>query len=244
MQLELADKRVLVTGGTRGVGLATVRAFVQAGALVATCYHSDREAASKLSAELNGQARHRVVRADVTDEADAERLAAVCHEAFGGLDAVVNNVGVDGQVAFADLPTEEWRRVMDTNLTACFLITRAVLPMLSEGGSIINVGASVALRGRVNGAHYTAAKAALLGLTRSLARELGPRGVRVNTIAPGLIETEPGAGMPAPVVERIKGLTSLGSLGTPDDVAGAVLFLASDMSRYITGTTITVDGGM
>jgi 3-oxoacyl-[acyl-carrier protein] reductase len=244
MELSLKDKRVLVTGGTRGVGQATVRALAAAGARVVTCYHGDRAPAQDLLAELNGDGRHRVVRADVTDEADAARLIDTCRDALGGLDVVVNNVGVDGQVAFADLTDAEWHRIIDTNLTGCFLVTRAAVPVLSDGGSVINIGASVALRGRVNGAHYTASKAALIGLTRSLAKELGRRGIRVNTIAPGLIETQPGAGLPPPVVARIRAMTSLGSLGTPTDVAGAVLFLASDLSNYVTGVTLNVDGGM
>jgi len=244
VQLSLEGKRALVTGGTRGAGRATVLALAAAGARVVTCYHDDRALARDLLAELNGDARHRVVRADVTDEADAARLSGICLDAFGGLDVLVNNVGVDGQVGFADLTETEWERIIDTNLTGSFLVTRAAVPLLSEGASVINIGASVALRGRVNGAHYTASKAALIGLTRSLAKELGGRGIRVNAIAPGLIETEPGAGLPPPVVARIKAMTALGSLGLPADVAGAVLFLSSDLARYVSGATLNVDGGM
>jgi 3-oxoacyl-[acyl-carrier protein] reductase len=109
---------------------------------------------------------------------------------------------------------------------------------------VVNVGASVALRGRPLGVHYSASKAALVGFTRALAKELGGRGVRVNTVAPGVTETEPGAGLPAPVAERIAGMTALGRLGRPEDVAGAVLYLAGDAAAYVTGVTLDVDGGI
>lgn len=246
MDLELVDKRVLVTGGTRGIGLETVLAFAQGGARVVACHHGGGDAADTLARELKnlGGGHHRVVQADVTDPADAAALADACQETLGGLDVVVNNVGVDGQVAFDRLTAQEWHRVIDANLTSCFLVTQAVLPLLADGGSVINIGASVALRGRMNGAHYGASKAALLGLTRALAKEFGHRGVRVNTVAPGVIETDPGAGLPPPVAKRISAMTALGRLGTSGDVAAAVLFLASDMSRYVTGATLNVDGGM
>lgn len=239
----LSGKRVLVTGGTKGIGRATALAFAGAGAHVVTCYHADEEAADGLRKEFacNG---HRVVRADVTDAAGVAALMDVCREAMDGLDVVVNNTGVDGQVAFDALTGDEWQRVLDANLTGTFLVTQQAIGLLPDGASIVNIGASVALRGRVNGAHYTATKAALIGLTRSLAKEFGGRGIRVNVVAPGLIETVPGAGLPPPVVDRIRGLTALGRLGTTADVTAAVLFLAGDDSRYITGTTLTVDGGM
>jgi 3-oxoacyl-[acyl-carrier protein] reductase len=238
-------RRVLVTGGTRGIGRVTTLAFARAGAHVLTCHRSASEAANSLVGALKefGE-QHRVVRADVTRPEHAAQLADACLDVLGGLDVVVNNVGVDGQGPIEELSRDEWCRVLDGNLTGCYLVTQATLPLLSDGASIVNVGASVALRGRVNGAHYCASKAAIIGFTRSLAKELGSRGIRVNTVAPGLVETEPDAGLLPPVVERIKGMTALGRLGTPEDVAGAVLFLASDASRYITGVTLNVDGGM
>jgi len=245
VDLGLTGKRVLVTGGTRGIGRETVLAFARAGSSVVACHHNQGEAADSLARELKeiGDS-HRVVQADVTDPAGVAALADTCRVALGGLDVIVNNVGVDGQVAFEELTAQEWHRVIEANLTSCFLVTQAALGLLADGGSVISIGASVGLRGRVNGAHYGTSKAALLGLARSLAKELGRRGIRVNTVAPGVIETEPGAGLPPPVVERISAMTALGRLGTSADVAAAVLFLASDVSRYITGVTINVDGGM
>ncbi|WP_031173392.1 SDR family NAD(P)-dependent oxidoreductase [Streptosporangium roseum] len=245
MDLGLAGKRVLVTGGTHGIGRETVLAFARAGACVVACNRSPGEAADALARELKGLGDgHRVVQADVTDTAGVATLADACREALGGLDVVVNNVGVDGRSPFEELTGEKWHRVIETNLTSCFLVTQAALGLLADNGSVINIGASAGMRGRPESAHYGASKTALVGLTRSLARELGGRGIRVNTVAPGVIVTEPGGGPPPPVADLIRAVTALGRLGTGADVAAAVLFLASDVSRYITGVTLNVDGGI
>ncbi|MDG4820776.1 SDR family NAD(P)-dependent oxidoreductase [Asanoa sp. WMMD1127] len=244
--LTLTDRRVLVTGGTRGAGRATVLAFARAGATVATCYHRDAEAAESLVRELKeiGAAQPLVVEADVTRSADVARLAEAVRGTLGGLDVLVNNVGVDGSAPLPELEPTEWHRLVDLDLTSFYLTTRAVLPLLAEGAAIVNIGASSALRGRPDAMHYTSAKAAVIGLTRSLAKELGGRGIRVNVVAPGLIEPEAGTGLPPHVLANIRGMTALGRLATPEDVAGAVLFLGSDLARYVTGVTINVDGGM
>jgi 3-oxoacyl-[acyl-carrier protein] reductase len=241
----LSGKRVLVTGGTKGIGRATVLAFARAGAEVVTCQRTADEAAESLVRELKEMGgRHLVTRADVTSGKDVAELAERTRAQLGGLDVLVNNVGVDGPVPFGELPESEWRRVLDHNTTAAYLVTQAALGLLVDGASVISVGSSVALRGRANGVHYAASKAALIGFTRGLCKELGPRGIRVNLVAPGLTETEPGAGLPAAAVERIVGMTALGRICQPADVAGAVLFLAGDTSRYISGATLNVDGGV
>ncbi|HEU5106996.1 MAG TPA: SDR family NAD(P)-dependent oxidoreductase [Micromonosporaceae bacterium] len=245
MDQGLAGKRVLVTGGTKGIGRATVLALAEAGAAVVAVHRTDSEDAASLERalkEIGGQ--FRVVRADVTSGAEVAQLAKTCGDELGGLDAVVNNVGVDGHVPFGEMVEEEWHRVLDHNVTSAYLVTQAMLELLSDGASVVNVGSSVALRGRVLGVHYTASKAALIGLTRALCKELGPRAIRVNTVAPGLTETEPGAGLPPAAVERIVGMTALGRICQPEDVAGAVLFLVGDTSRYISGVTLNVDGGV
>lgn len=245
MDQNLSGKRVLVTGGTRGIGRCTVLAFARAGARVIACHHTDGEPVATLTAALKETGgTHHIVRCDVTDAEDVARLAARCRAAFDGLDVLVNNVGVDGPVPFDALDEPEWRRMFDHNVTSAYLVTRAALPLLPDGGSVVNVGSSVALRGRANGVHYTASKAALIGFTRALCKEVGPRGIRVNTVAPGLTGTEGAADLPPAAVERIVGMTALGRIGRPADVAGAVLFLAGDTSRYITGTTLNVDGGV
>ncbi|MBA9005510.1 MULTISPECIES: SDR family NAD(P)-dependent oxidoreductase [Thermomonospora] len=242
----LDGRRVLVTGGTKGIGRATVRAFARAGARVVTCYHRDAKAADALTGELadEGVPVPLVVRADVTDQADVRRLAERCADALGGLDVLVNNAGVDGSGALEDLPPQDWERVLNVDVTAYYLVTQAVLPLLAPGASVINVGASSALRGRPGAAHHGAAKAAVIGLTASLAKELGPRDIRVNTVAPGLVEDPDDPHLPARMLDRVRAMTSLGRLAGPADVAGAVLFLAGENARCITGSTLNVDGGM
>jgi 3-oxoacyl-[acyl-carrier protein] reductase len=245
MDLGLQDKRVLITGGTKGIGLATVLAFARGGAHVVTCYSADDEAATQLSRTLAAiGGKHEVIKADVTDRAQAISLAETAGNLLGGLDVLVNNMGVDGPVAFEDLTLAEWQRVIDHNITSVYLVTHAALGLVADGGSVITVGSSVGLRGRARGVHYGASKAAVVGFTRALCKEAGARGIRVNAVAPGLTETEPGAGLPPEAVTRIVGMTALGRIGHPDDVAGAVLFLAGDTSRYISGVTLNVDGGV
>ncbi len=245
MDQGLSGKRVLLTGGSKGIGRVTALAFADAGATVVAGHRTDDEDAQSLSREFKERgAGHRVVRADVTTRTGAEALASAARDALGGLDVLVNNVGVDGAVPFGELPEVEWHRVFDHNVTSAYLVTQAVLGLLGSGASVVNVGSSVALRGRAGGVHYSASKTALTGFTRALAKDLGSEGIRVNLVAPGLTETEPGAGLPAPVLDRIKAMTALGRLCGPEDVAGAVLFLSGDTSRCISGTTLNVDGGI
>lgn len=245
MQSGVSGRRVLVTGGTHGIGRVTTLAFARAGARVLVCHRTSGEASDSLVRELKeiGEGHH-LVQADVTKRDDAVALAASCQELLGGLDVVVNNVGVDGHSAFDELPDDEWHRVMDHNVTSAYLVTQAALGLLAEGSAVVNVGASVAMRGRPGGVHYSASKAALVGFTRALCKELGPVGIRVNTVAPGMTETEPGGGMPPQVANRIVAMTPLGRLCQPEDVADAVLFLAGDHSRFISGVTLNVDGGV
>ncbi len=245
MAQPLTGKRALVTGGTKGIGRATVLALAKAGAAVTATYLADPDAAADTARLLKEHGdEHEVVRADATSPADAQRLIDGIRDAGGGLDILVNNVGVDGVMAFEELDHEEWSRVMSHNVDAAYVVTHAAMKILVDGASIVNVGSSVALRGRARGVHYTTSKAALIGFTRALAKDLGERGIRVNVVAPGLTETEPGAGLPAHMVERIVVMTALKRLGQPEDVAEAVAFLAGDKSRYITGATLNVDGGV
>jgi 3-oxoacyl-[acyl-carrier protein] reductase len=237
----LSGRTVLVTGGTRGIGLATVNALAQAGARVATCYRDDDDAAAILT---KTEAAELVVKADLTDPAAVAALAAECKEVFGKLDILVNNAGIDASDLFSEISDERWAQVLDVNLATMHRMTRAVLPFLKRGGAIVNVGSGVAMRGLPGRTHYGASKAGVIGLTRSLARELGPRRIRVNAVAPGVIATEPDAGLPAPIAGQIAAATSLGRLGEPAEVADVVVFLAGDLATYMTGNTIAVDGGI
>ncbi len=264
--LGLAGKHALVTGGTRGLGRAVVRLFAAAGMNVITCSRNGSEDAAALARELAGHGgeHHRppadeaersprssgrnqqvhVVRADVTRPADVDRLVGECETRFGTLDVLVNNVGVTSHVPVAQLPVAEWQRVLDTNLTATYLVTQRALPLLREGSSIVCVGTAAATRGIPLRAHYTAAKAGLIGLARSLCKELGPKGIRVNVVSPGILDTEEAAAMPPEHRQRYTSLIALGHLGRPEHVAGAVLFLASDLAAYVTGATLVADGGI
>ncbi|GAA1858993.1 SDR family NAD(P)-dependent oxidoreductase [Asanoa iriomotensis] len=241
--MSVAGKKILVTGGTRGIGREVVRSFALAGAEVITCYRTEGPAVDTLVEELKEiDGDHSVVRADVTSAEDVAALVEQCRVRFGRLDAVVNNAGVISHVPFADLPIDEFRRVIDSNLTAAARVIQAALPLLGEGASIINVGSRVATVGIPLRAHYTAAKAGLTGLTRSLAKELGPRGIRINVVAPGPVETE--TATPPAVLERYQRLIPLGRLGRGSEIAAVVVFLASDLASFVNGETINVDGGI
>jgi 3-oxoacyl-[acyl-carrier protein] reductase len=243
MAQDLGSKRALVTGGTRGIGRGVVLALAGAGADVVTCYRSDGEDAESLARELKGTGgNHHVVRADVARPEDVDQLVETCRERLGRIDILVNNAGVISHIPFAELPLEEWERVVDTNLTAAYEVIRRSLPLLGPGASIVNMGSRVATVGIAMRAHYTAAKAGLHGLTLTLAKELGPRGIRVNMVAPGPVAT--GAELPPEVRRRYEQLIPLGRLGRPDEIAGVVLFLASDLASFVNGATVNVDGGI
>jgi NAD(P)-dependent dehydrogenase (short-subunit alcohol dehydrogenase family) len=243
--LELKGKCALVTGASRGIGRAVVMQLAERGAVVAATYHQDHAAATRLRADLAElDQEHLVIQADVADAAAARRAVALATERFERLDILVNNAGVISHRPLEQLPPSEWRRIVDTNLTGAYLVTREAVDHMTEGGSIVNVTSAVALRGMPAAAHYTASKAGLIGLTRALCKELGPRGIRVNAVAPGIIETDQASDLRGPARARYEAMTSLQRLGSPHEVADAVLFLASDMSSYVSGLTLVVDGGI
>lgn len=245
MDLGLEDKRAIVTGGSRGIGRGIAVALAEQGVSVAACYSRESDAVASLAAELDrlGHDSH-VTPLDVCDEASVNRLAEHVRERFGRVDILVNNAGVVSHKPLADLNLAEWRRVIDTNLTGMYLVTKSLLALIPDGGSIINVGSAVATVGMVGRVHYTASKSGVIGLTRSLCKELGPQGIRVNGIAPGIIETDQVSGLTPEVRKRYENLAALGRLGAPGDIAGAVLFLASDLSKFVSGIMMNVDGGI
>jgi 3-oxoacyl-[acyl-carrier protein] reductase len=239
----LAGRNTLITGGTRGIGREIALVFARAGAGVVTCSRNGSEDASRLAREFKDTGGdHRVLTADVSVADDVDRLVGECRATFGSLDVIVHNAGVISHVPFEELPLAEWRRVVDINLGGAYLVTQKALGLLSPGASVIFVGSRVATVGVPLRAHYTAAKAGLVGLARSLAKELGPLGVRVNVLAPGPVETD--QPVPPEVRQRYAQMIALGRLGRPDDVAKVALFLASDLSGFISGETINVDGGI
>lgn len=243
MDLDLTGKRALVTGGSRGIGRATVLALAGHGASVAAGYTRDSDEIRSLGEELDsfGNDSH-VVQADVSDEASTVGMVASVRERFGRIDIVVNNAGVVSHRTIDQLDMDEWRRVIDTNLTGLFVVVREALPAMQEGGSIINVTSAVGLKGMVGRTHYTSSKAGVIGFTRSLAKEVGPRGIRANAVAPGIIATDQVGALTDEGRARYKAMIALGRMGEPAEIAGPILFLASDLSRYVNGETLTVDG--
>lgn len=249
MDLGLTGKKALVTGGTRGVGRGIALALARAGVDVITCYRQPGDAVSTLAAALKETGGdHHVSQADLADPGQIKRLLEQAGDLFGHLDLVVNNAGAISHIPYGELPVQEWQRILATNLTGAHLVIQHALPLLRAGSSVISIGSKSAEVGIPLRAHYTATKSALVGLSRSLAKELGPRGIRVNVLALGVIETENLHAMPADqqkiMIERYSQKTALGRLGLPEEVAGAVLWLASDLARYVTGATIAVDGGI
>jgi 3-oxoacyl-[acyl-carrier protein] reductase len=247
MELGLKGKRVLVTGGSRGIGRSIALEFARAGASLVIGHRQSGEAVDSLERELKEiGASYRMVAADLSRADEVGAVTDAARDHLGGLDVLVNNAGAISHIPYADVEQAEWERVLSTNLTAVFLLTQKALPLLGPGASVINMGSRLARVGLPGAAPYVASKAGLEGLTRSLAKELGPRGIRVNVVAPGIIETEQVADpeKAAALRERYSRLTSLGRLGQTPDVAGVVLFLASDISGYVTGEVLTVDGGI
>jgi 3-oxoacyl-[acyl-carrier protein] reductase len=238
----LEGKAALVTGASRGIGAAIARELAGAGARVAVSYRSGREAAEGVAGAIGGIA----VGGDVGNADEARALVEQAEAALGDLDILVNNAGVTRDTLLARMSDEEWAEVLDTNLGGVFHTSRAVARKMlrRRAGSIVNLTSVVGLRGNPGQANYVAAKAGVIGFTKALARELGGRGVRVNAVAPGYIETELTNVLSEPVRDRILANTPLGRLGRPEDVAGAVRFLCSDEAAFITGEVLLVDGGL
>jgi NAD(P)-dependent dehydrogenase (short-subunit alcohol dehydrogenase family) len=243
MDLGIEGKLVLVTGGSRGIGREIVLGLARSGASVAACFN--RENVARLRRDLDEIAGASYLeQADVSDPESVDAFVGGARERFGRLDAVVNNAGVVSHKLIADLELDEWHRVMDTNLTAAFLVVKAALPAMSSGGSIINITSGVAMRGMPGRVHYISSKAGMIGMTRALCKELGSRGIRVNAVAPGIIETDQTAGLDEAGRQRYSSLAALNRLGAPEEIANAVFFLTSDMSSFMSGQTINVDGGI
>ncbi len=230
-------KTALITGGSRGIGAACAQALAAEGHRVIFQYLNSEKAAEALAAEIGGSP----VRADVSDRAQVRRM----FETANPVDILICNAGVALVKLFTDTTEEEWRAVIDTNLGGAINCCQAAIPDMvrQKYGRIIIVSSVWGVTGASCEAVYSASKAALIGLTKSLAKELGPSGITVNCVAPGVIDTDMNAGLTQDVREKLKSCTPLGCIGTPEDVAALVKFLASDEARFITGQVIGVDGG-
>lgn len=243
---ELGGKVAIVTGGSRGIGRAIVIELAQRGADVVFTYRTD-EAAARETIACSERAGRRAFaqQVDARDPAAADRVTAACKEVLGRLDILVNNAGVARDSVVWKMTDEAWAEVLETDLTACFRAIRAAIPLMraAGGGRIVSIASINALRGKFGQSNYTAAKAGIIGLTKTVAREVGAFGITANVIAPGLIETAMATALPEEVRARAVGETVLGHLGTPEDVASAVAFLAGPGGKHITGAVLSVDGG-
>jgi 3-oxoacyl-[acyl-carrier protein] reductase len=234
----LEGRTALVTGGSRGIGRAIAAELADAGATVVIGYRSGAEEAEQVADEVGGRA----VQADIAEPEEAKRLV----EEAGEVDVLVNNAGITRDGLLARMSDEDWRVVLDTNLGGTFNTCRAVTRgmMKRRGGVIVNVSSIVGVHGNPGQTNYSASKAGIIGFTKALARELGSRGVRANVVAPGYISTRLTTELPEELKQSMLANTPLGRFGDPEDVAGAVRFLSSDASSFITGEVLLVDGGL
>ena len=245
--MSLQGKVALITGGSRGIGAAVAQTLATAGAAVVVCARNGEAAAATASAIAAQGGQALGVAADVSRAEDAERLVKACLERFGRLDILVNNAGITRDGLVLRMKDGDWSDVLAVNLNGAFYCARAALRVIlkqKQSGRIINIGSVVGSMGNAGQANYVTSKAGLIGLTKALAREVAARGVTVNLVAPGFIETDMRANLPDAVKETYRGQIPLGRFGTAADVAAAVAFLASDGAAYITGQVIHVNGGM
>lgn len=242
----LRGKTTVVTGGSRGIGLAVVRRFLEEGASVALCGSREETARKAVDAILAEMPDAPVtgIWPDVTSEAALEGAFRSVAERFGGLDVVVNNAGISQSTPLDKYTPEEFDAIIDLNVKGVLNGCQAAARVMGEGGSIINTSSMVSKMGQPSGVGYPMSKFAVNGITVSLARELGPRGIRVNAVAPGVTATDMVAALPEEMIKPIAAAIPLRRVATPEDVANAFVFLASDLAVYVTGEVLAVDGGM
>lgn len=237
--MNLEGKVAVVTGAARGIGLTTAQLLAQAGAKVAICDLGEEDLKAAPIEALK-------VAANVTDSQAADRLIAETLEKWGRIDILVNNAGITRDGLLMRMKDEAWEQVLSVNLTGVFNVTRAAIrPMLKQrSGSIINLASVVGIMGNPGQANYAASKAGVIGFTKAVAREVASRGIRVNAVAPGFIQTQMTAELSDGAKKKLKEQIPMGVLGTSEDIAQAILFLAGDGARYITGQVLAIDGGM
>ena len=243
----LDGRVVLVTGGSRGIGASVARLAAEAGANVALSFATDADRAAAVGREVEALGREAlIVRADVSRRAEVDALVAATRDRFGRVDGLVNNAGVMPESPFLEIGDDEWEEVIRTDLFGAFYTCQAALPIMLEQGSgaIVNIASRLGQIGFAGVAHYSAAKAGLIGLTKSLAREFGGRGIRVNAVAPGVTITDMGSQVTeGEVGRRRQAELPLGRFGQPDEVANAVIFLLSDASVLFLGQTLNPNAG-
>jgi 3-oxoacyl-[acyl-carrier protein] reductase len=243
----MKEKVILITGSAQGIGRAIALRFAKAGAKIALndieAQKENLEKVKKEIEELGTEAKYYF--ADVSKYEEVERMVKEIEKDFGKLDVLVNNAGIIKDRTLAKMTLDEWRAVIDVNLTGTFNCTKAALPLIvANQGCIINISSIVGERGNFGQTNYSASKAGIIGFTKSLAKELGRFGVRVNAVSPGFIETKIVESVPENIKLAVKQLTALGRFGKPEEVANVVFFLATEEASFITGEIIHVDGGL
>ena len=239
-------KIALITGGSRGIGQAIVREFAGACYSVVFTYSQNREAADGLVASLGDETKRAIAyQADVRDFARPQEVVKEAQETLGPIDVLINNAGIHCDRAFHNMDPELWREVLETNLTGAFNYSRAVIGgMIRRGGVILNVTSVSGVMGIAGQTNYSASKAGLIGFTKALSREVARMGVRVNALAPGVIETDMIGSLDENARKKLLAMVPAGGTGTPEQVAKLALYLASDDAAYVTGQVFTMDGGL
>ena len=244
--MRLKDKVAIITGGANGIGLAAAKTFAREGARIAMA-DFDEETGTKRADELSAEGYAvAFFQVNVADRTSVDSLVQNVLGHFGKIDILINNAGITRDGMLHKLSAEDFQKVVDVNLTGVFNCAQAVVPAMVQQGSgrIINTSSVSGIYGNVGQTNYAATKAGVVGMTKTWAKELGRKGINVNAVAPGFIETGMTAKVPDKVIEQMKMLVPLGRLGLPEDIANAYLFLASDESKYVNGTTLHVDGGI
>lgn len=239
-------RTVIITGASGGIGTAISDAFALSGYNVVLGYNSSEKAAQELCCQLKEKGcRAECFKADVSDPAQAQALVDFAKETFGGADILINNAGIAQQKLFTDITDEDFNKMCDVNVKSVFNCSRAVLPLMihNKWGRIINISSMWGVCGASCEVHYSASKAAVIGMTKALAKEVGPSGITVNCIAPGLIDTPMNKNLDEETIKALCEETPVGRVGTPQDVANAVLFFADEASSFVTGQVLGVDGG-
>lgn len=241
----LNKKTALVTGGAKGIGAAICRVLAENGYNVAINYNTSENKAQSLKSELSALSSVEIFKADVSISSDVDKMFSEIEKIFGGVDILINNAGVAQQALFTDITDEMWQRMIGTNLTGAFNCCRRALPFMinKKSGKIINIASMWGEVGASLEVHYSAAKAGLIGLTKALAKEEGLSGITVNAVSPGVIETDMLSSFSEEDKAVLKDETPLNKIGSVNDIAQAVAFLASDKADFITGQVISVNGG-
>jgi len=242
----LKDRKALVTGASRGIGRAIAVGLAKEGCDVAVNYHSSGKQARDVVKEIKGLGREAIdVKADVASEADVAKMAKTVKGSLGPIDILVNNAGVHQHLKFWELSIKDWNDVIQVNLTGPLIVTQAFVEDMkeSEQGTIVNISSIIGLTGTDHEVHYAASKAGILGMTKSMALELGPYGITVNAVAPGWIDTDMTADFTGPEADEFLSKLPISRVGRPEEIAGAVVFLASKDAAWMTGSTIHVNGG-